>query len=244
MIELPRVMGHRGAAASAPENTLISLRTASEQGARWVEFDVMLSGDGVPVLIHDENLRRTTGHNALVANTPVAELRRLDAGSWFGPAFADARIPTLEEALALLVELGVSPNLEIKPSTGADEPTAIAAMRVLAEHWPHDRMPALVSSFSRLSLRAAQRESPQFPRGLLITRPPRDWAEVAKELACSTVHIDGRRVTPQHVERIKGAGYGLAVYTVNDPIDARHLLAAGVDCIITDAPGAMIKALG
>lgn len=243
MFELPRVMGHRGAAASAPENTLVSLRAAAEQGARWVEFDVMLSGDGIPILIHDETLRRTTGRDALVAKTPVAELRTLDAGSWFGAAFADARIPTLEEALALLVELGVSPNLEIKPSSGADEPTALAAMGVLAKRWPHDRMPALVSSFSRRSLRAAQREAPQIPRGLLITRPPRDWAEVAAELSCSTIHIDGRRVTPQHAERIKDAGYGLAVYTVNDPVDARHLLAAGVDCIITDAPGAMIASL-
>jgi glycerophosphoryl diester phosphodiesterase len=244
MIELPRIMGHRGAAASAPENTLVSLRTAAEQGARWVEFDVMLSGDGVPMLIHDENLRRTTGRDALVAKMPAADLRQLDAGSWFGTAFAGARIPTLEEALALLVELGVSPNLEIKPSAGADEATAIASMRVLVKHWPLDRMPVLTSSFSRKSLRAAKREAPQIPRGFLVTRLPRDWEAAAAELSCSTIHIDGRRVTPQHAERIKGVGYGLAVYTVNDPVDARHLLAAGVDCIITDAPGAMIAALG
>lgn len=244
MFRLPRVMGHRGAAGAAPENTLVGLRAAADQGARWVEFDVMLSGDGVPVLIHDENLKRTTGRNALVARTPLAELRALDAGAWFAPAFTGERIPTFEEALALLLDLSLSPNVEIKPSKGVDKATARAVMAALSHLWPLERMPVLVSSFSRVCLAVAERDAPQFPRGLLVTRPPRDWSEAARRLGCSTVHVEARRLTPQMAERIKAAGYGLAVYTVNDADVARDMIAAGVDCVITDTPGAIIAALG
>ena len=99
MLELPRIMGHRGAAGRAPENTLAGLRAAADMGATWVEFDVMLSGDGVPVLFHDDNLKRTTGRNAHMAETPFADLAALEAGAWFAPAFAGEPIPALEAAL-------------------------------------------------------------------------------------------------------------------------------------------------
>lgn len=235
-------MGHRGAAADAPENTLASLRAAAAQGASWVEFDVMLSGDGVPVLFHDETLARTTGRKARMAETPLAELRGLDAGAWFAPDFQGEAIPTLEDALALLLELGVSPNLEIKPSKDTDEATARAALAVLSSSWPLER-PALVSSFSRACLAVAQEEAPRFPRGLITHRPPKDWPEAAAELGCRTVHINGRRLTAKLAKRVKDTGYGLAAFTVNDAERARELIAAGVDCIITDAPGVMAAAL-
>ena len=87
-LTLPRVMGHRGAAGIAPENTLASLRTAAAMGVSWIEFDVMLSGDGVPVLFHDDNLKRITGRKAAMARTPFAELIKLEAGAWFAPGFS------------------------------------------------------------------------------------------------------------------------------------------------------------
>lgn len=243
MFALPRIMGHRGAAALAPENTLAGLRAAAAQGVTWVEFDVMLSADGVPVLFHDDHLRRLTGRDALMSETPLAELRKLDAGAWFGPEFAGEPIPTLEEALALLLELGLSPNLEIKPSQGTDEATAEAAMDVLLRCWPLGRKPALVSSFSRKSLAAAQARAPEVPRGLLVRRPPRDWADWARRLDCRTVHVGGRWLSPQMAKRIKDSGYGLAVFTINDGNLARHMIDAGVDCIITDTPATIAAAL-
>ena len=236
-------MGHRGAAAVAPENTLASLRAAAAHGASWVEFDVMLSGDGVPVLFHDETLTRTTGRKARMAATPLAELRTLEAGAWFAPDFEGETIPTLEEALELLLKLGVSPNLEIKPSKDTDEATARAAVAVLSRSWPLERAPALVSSFSRACLAVAVQEAPQVPRGLITHRPPKDWPEAAAHLACSTVHVNARRLTPRLAKRVKEAGYGLAAFTVNDVARARELIAAGVDCIITDAPGEIAAAL-
>ena len=90
---LATVIGHRGAAARAPENTLAGLRKAKELGADWVEFDVMLSGDGVPLLIHDETLQRTTTGRGRVARHTADEIRSLDAGRWFGPEFAGGAHP-------------------------------------------------------------------------------------------------------------------------------------------------------
>ena len=100
---LAPVIGHRGAAKRAPENTLAGLRRAHELGAAWVEFDVMLSGDGVPILIHDETLERTTDGHGAVPDHGLAAIRELDAGAWFAPAYAGERVPTLEEAIDLLL---------------------------------------------------------------------------------------------------------------------------------------------
>src|SRR3989304_501563 len=116
MLKLPRVMGHRGAAALAPENTLGGFRRAAARGIGWIEFDVMLTGDGVPVLFHDDNLKRITGRDAPMAETPYSVVRTLDAGSWFAPDFAAERIATLEAAIAVLDELQLSANIEIKPT--------------------------------------------------------------------------------------------------------------------------------
>ena len=129
--ELPRVIGHRGAAAVAPENTLASLRRAKELGAGWVEFDVKLTRDGAAVLIHDERLERTTDGRGEVARTTLAELRKLDAGAWFDPAFAGERVPTLGDALALCGELGLGINVEVKPCPGREAETARVAVETL-----------------------------------------------------------------------------------------------------------------
>ena len=132
-LTLPRVMGHRGAAGVAPENTLAGLRAAAAMGVSWIEFDVMLSGDGVPVLFHDDNLERITGRKVAMARTPFAELAKLDAGAWFGPGFSGEPIPSLEQALALAVELGLTPNIEIKPTPRRDAATAAAVVETVAE---------------------------------------------------------------------------------------------------------------
>jgi len=235
-LTLPRLMGHRGAAAHAPENTLAGFRAAAGLGLGWVEFDVMLSGDGVPVLFHDDSLKRITGRDAMMAETPAAALGGLDAGAWFGPAFKGEALPTLERALEVLVELGLRPNMEIKPTPGRDVETAVAALDVLARRWPAAHPPPLVSSFSRACLGEALRRAPDLPRGYLVRRPPRDWAAAAGDLRCSAVHVLWRWLSAELAGRIKAAGYGLASFTVNDPGVARRLRARGVDCLISDAP--------
>lgn len=242
-VALPRIVGHRGAAAAAPENTLAGIRAAAAQGATWVEFDVMLTGDGVPVLHHDDTLRRTTGRDAAMAATPLSVVRTLDAGAWFGAEFSGETIPTLEETLALLVTLGLHANVEIKPTRGAAVATAAAALETIARCWPAGRAPLLISSFNRESLGEALRVAPQVPRGLLVQRLPRDWLMAARRLECSTIHGAGRWLSDVAVRAIKAEGFGVAAYTINDPAAARRLVARGVDCIITDAPAAIAKAI-
>ena len=142
------MIGHRGAAGAAPENTLASIRKARELGATWIEFDVKLTKDGHAILFHDDCLERTTDGRGAVAATTLAEIRRLDAGGWFGPAFRGEPVPTLGQALALCVELHLGINVEIKPCAGREVETAQVTVATLLDVWPRDRPAPLVSSFS------------------------------------------------------------------------------------------------
>ena len=135
MLQLPKVVGHRGAAAYAPENTLESFREAKRRGAAWVEIDVKLAGDGTPILMHDASLKRTLGVDRLASDLPWAEISRLDAGSWFGAPFAGEPVPSFEQAIACLVELGLGANVEIKPCAGREVETAEAVVEILKRPW-------------------------------------------------------------------------------------------------------------
>ncbi len=240
---LPRVMGHRGACASAPENTLASIRRAAELGAAWVEFDVMLTGDGRPVLYHDDNLKRLTGVDALMAETTYDAARALDVGRWFSPAFAGERIASLEAALELVQKLGLEANIEIKPTPGRDVETAQAVLRAAAAAWGANHPPPMISSFSRMSLAAARVVQPDWPRALIAFRLPADWPTALVALGCSSFHLGNRILSRKLVAQVKTAGYQVAGFTINDGRRARELISRGVDCLITDAPDRIAAAL-
>src|SRR5437667_8717328 len=121
--QLPPVIGHRGAAARAPENTLAGLRCAKALGCSWVEFDARLTGDGVLMLCHDPHLDRTTDGSGLIAAQTFAAVRDCDAGSRFSPAFAGERVPTLDEALLLCAKLDLGANIEVKADRGREYAT-------------------------------------------------------------------------------------------------------------------------
>jgi glycerophosphoryl diester phosphodiesterase len=244
MPELPRVIGHRGAAAVAPENTLAGLRRAQELGAAWVEFDVKLTRDGTAVLFHDERLERTTDGRGAVARITLAELRKLDAGAWFAPAFAGERVPTLAEALALCGELGVGINLEIKPCPGREAETARVAVETLLEHWPEGRPAPLISSFAPVCLAVALKLAPAMPRGYLAGGLPARWQQQLEACGCATLHLSDRRTGARQRAQVLAAGVPLLLYTVNDPGRARQLLAAGVTALFTDRVGEVLSALG
>lgn len=240
---LAPVVGHRGAAAHAPENTLASLRLAAEQGARMVEFDAKLTGDGVVILMHDDLLDRTTTGRGPAATTPWSEIATLDAGSWFSDAYRGEPVPRLDQALELVLELGIDANLEIKPCPGREPETGRAIMDIVRRVWPKERGGLVISSFSRDGLAAARDHAPEYPRGLLIWEKPADWSAAAAGLACRSVHCGHQNLTPEWAAEIKRLGYDLAVYTVNDPTLARRLRGWGADSIITDRPGALRQAL-
>lgn len=240
---LAPVIGHRGAKARAPENTLASLRKAHELGATWVEFDVMLTGDGVPILIHDETLDRTTTGRGRIADLTLAAIRQVDAGVRFGPAFAGARVPTLEEALDLLLALGLSANVEIKPAQGHEAETGRVVAALLLRRWPPGRPQLLISSFRPAALAAAQATAPAIPRGLLAGRLPPDWAGMMQELACTTLHLDHARLSPARLVELDAAGVPVLCYTVNQAKRAAELLARGTRAVFTDVPDLLLAAL-
>ncbi len=238
-LALPKVMGHRGVAALAPENTLAGLREAARRGLAWVEFDVMLTRDGVPVLFHDQTLRRTTGRPGRMAETDYAAVKDLDAGAWFHPDFAGAPVPSLEQAVEVLLDEGLCPNVEIKPTPGRDVETAQRAIAVLEAAWPSDRPPPMISSFSAMSLAAARVLAPDWPRALIARRVPKDWKAQLQALGCVSFHISAQRGSSRLFNEIHEAGYAVACFTVNERRRAVNLLRDGADCIVTDNPPAL-----
>lgn len=240
---LAPVIGHRGAAARAPENTLAGLRKAHALGATWVEFDVMLSGDEVPLLIHDETLRRTTSGRGRVPALSAAAIRALDAGSWFDGTFAGERVPTLEEAVALLLNLGLHANLEVKPARGFERRTGEVVARTLARIWPADGPRLLVSSFARDALAPMQALLPNRPRGLLATALPKDWAEALQRLQCATLHLDHSRVGAGVLQHLVEQDVPVLFYTVNDAARANDLLGQGAAAVFTDVPDLLLAGL-
>jgi len=233
-LHLPRVIGHRGAAGAAPENTLASIRKAWELGATWIEFDVKLTKDAHAILFHDDCLERTTDGRGAVAATTLAEMRRLDAGGWFGAAFRGEPVPTFEQALALCAELGLGINVEIKPCAGRDVETAQVTMATLREVWPRQMPAPLVSSFAPACLRVARDLAPELPRGYLAGTLPRRWRELLAEYDCAAIHLNHRRIVAWQRATILAAGIPVVLYTVNDGLRARRQLEAGVAAVITD----------
>ena len=246
VLDLPPIIGHRGTAGLAPENTLAGIRRAHEEGASWVEFDVKLTADNVPILMHDDRLGRTTNGKGKVADKTLSEIQALDAGGWFAPDFAGERIPTLRATLELCIELGLGVNVELKPCPGREEETAKLALRMLEEAWPGqlNLPPPLISSFDEKALQAASTLAPEFLRGCLVTRVPGPWETRLRKYDCSTLNVSNRWIRKKHVEAATAAGVPVLVYTVNDPERALALWEAGVTSIFTDRVDLMVEAWG
>lgn len=230
----PRLIGHRGAKALAPENTLGSIRAAKAAGVGWVEIDAKLAGDGVPVLIHDATLDRTTDRSGPVVALTSAELAAVDAGGGEG-------VPTLAQCLALCREIGLGLDLEIKPDSGTGAETARAVLAVLAaEGWGAEDA-LIITSFDRDALAVARDAAPDIPRGFLIDAWHPDWRKAAVELGVVAVipwtrQIDG----PEQIAEVLDGGWVPMVFTVNDPERAKQLYAWGVAGIVTDDPPALL----
>jgi len=225
----------------APENTLASFRRAAADGATWVEFDAALTADNRVVIFHDDDLDRTSDGSGPLAGTLFETVNALDAGSWFSPAFKGEMIPTLEEALDLFASLNLGFNMELKTDPGRDVDLAEAALPILADAWPADRPVPLITSFSRQAVAAAKDLAPQLPRGFLFDSRPEDWAEIAKSLELSTLNANQRHLTREQVMEMRGAGYAVMAYTVNETARAETLFSWGVDAIFTDIPGEMLR---
>lgn len=240
-MELPRVIGHRGAAKRAPENTLAGFRTAAALGLRWVEFDVRLTADDRLVLLHDDRLDRTTNGSGKVRARSLHEIRALDAGAWFSAEFAGERVPTLEEAIERLAALGLGANIEIKCAPGEEAAAGRATARVVTRCWPADRPLPLITSFRDGCVAAAAAEAPELPRGYLMGEVRPGWERRCAALGCRTVHCNQRLLDRAAVARLKRAGLPLLVYTVNERERARQLFDFGVDGVFSDVPDVVLE---
>jgi glycerophosphoryl diester phosphodiesterase len=224
---LPRWFAHRGGGSLAPENTLGGIRLAARMGFSAVEFDVMLSGDGTPVLIHDETLERTTNGQGLVCETPDTQLFALDAG--YGE-----RIPRYSDAVAVCREYGLLANVEIKPAAGFERQTAEAVARLSIGLWQGAAVQPLFSSFSLEALEIARDLAPKIPRGVLFDQVPADWLETVRRLQAVTLHCAADCLSDAVLAEAKDSGIPVLCYTVNSEMAAKSMFELGVSAVFTD----------
>jgi glycerophosphoryl diester phosphodiesterase len=228
-------VAHRGYSAVAPENTLPAFAAAVRAGATVVEFDVRVTRDGVPVVIHDRTVNRTTDGRGRVWDLTYDEVAALDAGSWFGAGFAGLRVPSLAETLDLLAPAPVELLLEIKPPATLDEVKSIVAQ--LAERDLLSR--TVVQSFDADVVRKVRDLAPDVRRGLLLFRFDAETVELSRELGVAYCNpsVDDVLNGPETMAALAAAGIGVMPWTPNDIAQWRPLVDAGVSGLITDLVG-------
>ncbi len=234
----PLVLGHRGASAEAPENTLAAFRLALAQGADGVELDVWRCGSGEVVVIHDEDTARTCGARLAVPEAPLERLRALDAGAWRGAAHAGERIPLLEEALAAVPGAVVNVELKARPGRG-DRALAREVAAVIAAARAEARV--IVSSFDFALVAAFRAAAPGVATGLLFEAAWHRRLRVpmaAWRLDPSALHPDRRLCTPGRLAGWVAGGRAVNVWTVDEPAEVARLARAGVAGLICNGPGA------
>lgn len=242
----PFWIAHRGAGRQAPENTLAALRHGHALGWRAFEVDAKISADGVPFLMHDTTLDRTTTETGRAGDRAWAELQNLDAGAWHHSEHAFEPIPSLAQAMNFVFSHRCALNIEIKPTPGEDGATGQAVASLALQRWreasersarlaePAPIAP-LLSSFQTESLRAAQTAAPALPRALLINQLRPHWMDEALGLGCVACVVQHEIADAALIEGLKARGLKVWIYTVNDPAEAREFARRGVDGLITDA---------
>ena len=241
----PLWIAHRGAGKLAPENTLAAFRLGASYDYRAFECDVKLSADGLPFLLHDSSLDRTTSGHGLASNRTWQELSQLDAGGWHSCAFAGEPLPNLADVAGYCLLNDLALNIEIKPSPGDDALTGRAVAAQAASLWAGQALQPLLSSFSPDALLAARAAATQLPRALLLDGLHEGWLKQAQALGCVAVVIQYSLITAEVVTDLHDVGMRVLAYTVNDPAQAQRLIELDIDGLVTDAvdrfaPGAPI----
>jgi len=236
----PLILAHRGASHAAPENTLLAFHYAVTAGADGVELDVHLTADGVPVVIHDENVEATTEGSERVTGMTLAQVKTLDAGSYAGAAFAGTRVPTLEEVLA---EVGgqLVVNIELKPAGGRNAGLAATVVELVQRMGLEERV--WLSSFKPHHLFEACQVSSVMPCGL-IYGPLNLLTPLFRPFTPhEALHPHHALISPRFVERAHRQGLRVSAWTVDSIAVARRLVAWGVDALITNEPARLLEAL-
>lgn len=230
LFQNPTVMAHRGLSADAPENTLYAFSDAISVGADFIELDVQQTRDGVLVVMHDSNLKRTTGVNKDIWDVDYADIQNLDAGSWFDPAYANARIPTLEETLQF-VDKRARLNIEIKPTKHGSDTLEQDVAELITQYQYTDA--CYVTSFSYSSLKKVKEVNPEIRTGYLMSVAYGQFYSLKYADAFSLNKVF---VTSQVVNAAHQQGKQIFAWTVNSMSEVRSLCNLHVDSIITDDP--------
>lgn len=230
LFQNPTVMAHRGLSADAPENTLYAFSDAISVGADFIELDVQQTRDGVLVVMHDSNLKRTTGVNKDIWDVDYADIQNLDAGSWFDPAYANARIPTLEETLQF-VDKRAKLNIEIKPTKHGSDTLEQDVAELITRYQYTDA--CYVTSFSYGSLKKVKEANPEIRTGYLMSVAYGQFYSLKYADAFSLNKVF---VTSQVVNAAHQQGKQIFAWTVNGMSEVRSLCNLHVDSIITDDP--------
>jgi glycerophosphoryl diester phosphodiesterase len=250
----PLIIGHRGASAVAPENTMASFREAIAAGADGIEFDVRLTRDNVPVVIHDSTLHRTAGLPQRIADLMWDELKSIDVGSWFARkknlafgSFANETVPSLRELFTLFESNNLVLCLEMKCDTVAEQaPLAEACCRLIDEHGLKDRV--IVECFKLSALRILKQLDSEIKTAALF-EPSFSTPSVlldqsiinqATAAGASYLALHYRLARKSLVEKAKLAGLQVALWTTDDPIWIERARAMGIDALITNDPAAML----
>ena len=232
----PLWIAHRGAGKLAPENTLAAFRLGASHGYRMFECDAKLSADGIPFLLHDDTLERTSSGNGVAGALPWAALSQFDAGHWHSVAYAGEPLPALRQIAQYCLANQFWLNIEIKPTTGAERITGQTVAQMAQDLWakqPNMSAP-LLTSFRPESLAGARETAPGLRRGLLLDQLWTGWQQVATDLGCQAVICKHVLWDSALREEARTLGLRTLAYTVNEPSDVQRLLDLKLDGIITD----------
>lgn len=240
---VPLIIGHRGASAVAPENTMAAFREAIAVGADGIEFDVRLTRDGVPVVIHDSTLRRTAGINQRVADLSWQEISEVDVGRWFKTgSFAGETVPSLAQLLVLFQSNNGTLYLEMKTDSPAEQrPLAEACCRLINEHSLKERV--MVECFQLPALEIVKEIDSEIKTAALFDRAFIGQRIVvqATEIEATAVALHYRLARKRLVEKSKQTGLHVAVWTVDDCRWIERARELGIDALITNDPARMLK---
>ncbi|PWK53616.1 glycerophosphodiester phosphodiesterase family protein [Pleionea mediterranea] len=234
--DFPPIITHRGLSAVAPENTMAAFNAAHQNGFRWIETDVRLSADRIPMIFHDATLDRTTDHHGDFCNYPYSVLSKMNAGSWFSSNFANEYIPSLNQLLDFALQKSMGINIEIKPNLDEDSLTVDCISQLIAERASNPDI--LFSSFSVESLQHCQALLPRIPRALVVneidSHSPLEIVQLTESLGCTSLHIHHSLIYSELIQQCYYSPFDLMCYTVNDLDTAKKCWQAGCASIFSD----------
>ncbi|WP_342028666.1 glycerophosphodiester phosphodiesterase [Oceanobacillus limi] len=231
---MTKVIAHRGASKYAPENTLPAFKLAEDMGAEGIETDIQLTKDNVPVLIHDENVKRTTNGTGLVKDYTFHQLKQLDAGSWYSQTYSGVSILSLEEFLQWAVYKPLYLNIELKNNKIEYKNIESIVFEMLQHFQLVNR--STISTFNPNSIKRMKKFRSEVEIAFLTSRRYKNVVQLTKEIGGNALHVKYRLLQQRLVEKCHQENMAIRVYTINKAPRMINCIKQGCDGIITDVP--------